>query len=173
MSPARFAVTAALCALTGLPVRAQSSASTVFVPDQPPASTARGRSAERERTPAAWGISDKQWERFQYFAESANRPLSVVIRLNNQRSRQFKDDLTELLQSIPGWDVNDQGEYTAGSLPSFDGILIQNRSAVDPGDDALLIKQALDAAGIQPTAQFDATQPMRIRIVIGAPPDSP
>ena len=149
---------------------AQSSGSTLFVPDARP-STAKGRSLERERDPRAWGISDEQWAQFQAFAEASQNRPTIVVRLNNLRARQFKDDLVELLASIPGWTVEDQGVYTAGSLPAFDGILIQNRSAVAPSPDAMLIKQALDAAGIKPPAQFDPSQPGRIRIVIGAPPD--
>jgi hypothetical protein len=150
--------------------RAQSTGSSVFVLDAPPASTVPGRSTERARDPSAWGISDAQWGLFRTFAIASNRTIKVTVRLNSLLSRQFKDDLVELLSSIPGWEVDDQGIYTAGTLASFDGILIQNRSAVQPSDDALLIKQALDAAGIKPEAAFDATDPRLMRIVIGAPP---
>ena len=97
--------------------------------------------------------------------------MKVTIRLNNLRARQFEEDLAELLISIPGWTVDDQGIYTAGTLASFDGILIQNNSAVDPSPDAQFIKDALLAAGILPEAQFDPTQPGKVRIVIGAPPE--
>jgi hypothetical protein len=154
----------------GLAALAQSSGSTVFVPNAAPPSTAKGRSPDRERNPSTWGISDDQWGLFQAFAAARPMPLKAVVRLNNLRARQFKDDLAELLASISGWEVEDQGLYTAGTLPAFDGILIQNRSAVEPSPEALLIKQALDAAGIEPKAQFDATQPGLLRILIGAPP---
>ncbi len=153
-----------------LAARAESSDGVVFMPDGPPASTAKGRSPDRERDPDAWGISDAQWAKFQAIATASQHNLRVIVRLNNLRARQFKEDLKELLQSIPGWDVDDQGTYTAGTLASFNGILIQNRGALDPSPDALLIKQALDAAGIKPEAQFDATAPDVVRIVIGAPP---
>ena len=130
-----------------------------------------GRSTDRERDPAAWGITDEQWNQFRAFALAANKPMKVTIRLNNLRARQFEEDLAELLISIPGWTVDDQGIYTAGTLASFDGILIQNNSAVDPSPDAQFIKDALLAAGILPEAQFDPTQPGKVRIVIGAPPE--
>jgi hypothetical protein len=151
--------------------RAQSSESILFVPEGPPPSTAKGRSADRERDPKAWGIGDEQWARFQDFAIATHRKLKVSIRLNNLRSRQFKEDLVELMASIPGWDIDDQGTYTAGTLPSFDGILIQNLSMFDPSPDAMFIAQALDAAGIEPTAIFDSAQPGHLRVVIGAPPE--
>ena len=154
----------------GLVALAQSSGSAVFVPDAAPPSTAKGRSPDRKRDPSAWGIGDDQWGLFQAFAATHKRPLKAIIRLNSLRARQFKDDLAELLTSIPGWEVEDQGVYTAGSLPAFDGILIQNRSAVEPSPEGLLIKQALDAAGIEPEARFDATQPVLLRILIGSPP---
>ena len=160
-----------LLALLPASARAQSSGSTVFVPDPPPPSTVKGRSRDRERDPQIWGIGDEQWVRFQAFAAARHTSLQIIVRLNNLRARQFKDDLLELLASIPGWEVDDHGIYTAGTLPAFDGILIQNRSAEQPSAGAMLIKQALDAAGIQPEAQFDPTQPGRIRIVIGAPPE--
>ena len=160
-----------LLALNPAVAGAQSSGSTLFVPSAARPSTAKGRSLERERDPRAWGISDEQWAQFQGLAEASQNRPTIVVRLNNLRARQFKDDLVELLASIPGWTVEDQGVYTAGSLPAFDGILIQNRSAVAPSPDAILLKQALDAAGIEPPAQFDPSQPGRIRIVIGAPPE--
>ncbi len=162
----------ALSGLLLLPARAwgQSADSLVFVPDGPPPSTAQGRSPDRERDPKAWGIGDEQWGRFRAFALAAQRKVEASIRLNNLRSRQFKDDLVELMTSIPGWEIDDQGVYTAGSLPSFDGVLIQTNSMFDPSPEALLIAQALDAGGIEPTAIFDATQPTHIRVVIGAPP---
>ncbi len=153
-----------------MPARAQSAVGAVFVPDTPPPSTALGRSLDRERDPKAWGITDEQWARFQAIAGARHQHLHVIVRLNNLRARQFKEDLTELLESIPGWVVDDQGVYTAGTLPSFDGILIQNSSAIDPSPDAMLVAQALDDAGIEPTAIFDSTQPGHVRIAIGAPP---
>jgi hypothetical protein len=149
---------------------AQSTGSILFAPDVPPTTTAPGRSLERERDPKAWGIDDAQWMRFQAAAKASGRQIKVIVRLNNLRARQFKEDLTELLQSIPGWEVEDQGVYTAGTLPPFDGILIQNISSIEPSADALAIKQALDAAGILPTATFDPTMPGAVRVVIGAPP---
>jgi len=151
--------------------QAESSDSIVFVPDGPPPSTAKGRSTDRERDPHAWGIGDEQWARFRDFALATHKRIKVSIRLNNLRSRQFKEDLVDLMTSIPGWDIDDQGVYTAGTLPSFDGVLIQNSSMLDPSPDALTIAQALDAAGIGPTAIFDATQPGHLRVVIGAPPE--
>jgi len=150
--------------------RAQSAESSVFVPAAPAVQTTTGRSADRVRDPSAWGISDAQWDLFRTFALARNRKASLIVRLNSLLSRQFKDDLVELLSSIPGWEVDDQGVYTAGTLPAFDGILIQNRSAIEPSADALLLKQALDAAGIKPEAAFDATEPGLVRVVIGAPP---
>ncbi len=172
MSLNRRALGLALGLLVLLPVvaRAQSTGSSVFVLGAPPASTAPGRSTERARDPAAWGISDTQWELFRAFAIGRSQKIKVVVRLNSLLSRQFKDDLVELLSSIPGWEVEDQGVYTAGTLTAFDGILIQNRSAIEPAADALLIKQALDAAGIKPEATFDPTVPRSVRVVIGAPP---
>ena len=157
--------------LMPIATRAQSSGSTVFTPDTALPSTVPGRSPNRDRDPRAWGINDAQWTLFQAAATVSHRQLKVVVRLNNLRARQFKEDLVELLASIPGWEAEDQGVYTSGTLPAFDGILIQNTSAVAPSADALSIKQALDAAGIEPTAEFDPTQPGRIRIVIGAPPE--
>ena len=153
-----------------LPARADPSGSVVFIPDAPPPSTARGRSSDRERDPRAWGITDEQWARFQAIAGARHKQMHVIVRLNNLRARQFKEDLTELFLSIPGWVVDDQGIYTAGTLPSFAGILIQNTSMVEPSFDAMAVAQALDDAGIEPTAIFDSTQPGQVRIVIGAPP---
>ena len=149
---------------------AEEPNSRLFVPDTAADDVAIGRSTDRERRPTAWGIDDKQWTLFRAYAIASQSQVKVGVRLNNLRSRQFKDDLVELLASIPGWDIDDQGVYTAGSLPPFDGILIQNRSAVDPSPEALLIKRALDAAGIEPEAQFDPTQPRTVRVAIGAPP---
>ena len=161
----------ALGAIALMPVaaRAQPSGSTVFIPDAAAPSTVPGRSPNRERNRHAWGIDDAQWTQFQAAANANHTLLRVVVRLNNLRARQFKEDLVELLASIPGWEVQDQGDYTAGTLPPFDGIVIQNRSAVEPTADAMTIKQALDAAGIKPEARFDPTQPTLMRILIGAP----
>lgn len=172
MTLVRFGLTVALLLLGICPASAyaQSSGSVVFMPDTPPPSTAIGRSADRERDPKAWGITDEQWARFQAAAGASHQRLHVIVRLNNLRARQFKEDLTELFRSIPDWEVDDHGVYTAGTLPSFDGILIQNVSLVDPSPDAMRVAQALEAAGIEPTAIFDATQPGRVRVVIGAPP---
>ena len=141
------------------------------MPDEPPPSTALGRSTDRERNAQAWGIDDEQWARFRDFAIASDKKLTASIRLNNLRARQFKEDLVELMVSIPGWDIDDQGVYTAGTLPSFDGILIQTNSMIDPSPDALLISAALEVAGIEPLAIFDATQPTHLRVVIGAPPE--
>ena len=149
---------------------AQSGGSLLFVPATNEASTVPGRSTDRERNALAWGIRDDQWLKFRDFALTAKTPLTLAVRLNNLRARQFKEDLTELLESLPGWDVNDQGTYTAGTLPPFDGILIQNVSAMDPAPDAQFLKDALDAAGILPEARFDSTQPNHLRVVIGGPP---
>lgn len=160
-----------LLALVPAVSRAEPSGSSVFIPDTPSASMAQGRSLDRMRDPRAWGIDDTEWEKFRAIAIASRKRVTVIVRLNNLRARQFKDDLVELLASIPGWEVDDQGAYTAGSLSAFDGILIQNRSAVDPADEALLIKNTLDAAGIRPAAHFDPTRPGVVRIVIGAPPD--
>ena len=154
----------------GRVTRAQSGGSLVLMPEPGAAQPAPGRSPDRPRDARAWGISDEQWRAFQSFAHPRGGPISLAIRLNNLRARQFKEDLAELLATVPGWEVEDQGTYTAGSLVMFDGILIQNRSALDPTPEAQLIKEALDAAGIGPEARFDATQPNKIRIVIGAPP---
>lgn len=163
----------ALGVLVLVPVtaRAQSSGGALFMPAHGQENAAPGRSLERLRDPAAWGIDDAQWRRFQAAARASGAQVRVVVRLNNLRARQFKADLVELLASIPGWEVEDQGDYTAGSLPPVDGILIQNISAIEPSDGALTIKRALDEAGIKPEATFDPTQPTRIRIVVGAPPD--
>ena len=124
----------ALGAIALLPVaaRGQPSGSTVFIPDAAAPSTVPGRSPNRERNPHAWGIDDAQRTLFQAAANANPTLLRVVVRLNNLRARQFKEDLVELLVSIPGWEVEDQGVYTAGTLPPFDGIVIQNRSAVEP-----------------------------------------
>ena len=150
--------------------RAQSGGSLLFVPNAPDTSAVPGRSIDRERNPLAWGIRDDQWMKFRDFALTAKAPLTLIVRLNNLRARQFKEDLTELLESIPGWDVEDQGTYTAGTLPPFEGILIQNISEIAPAPDAQFLKNALDAAGILPEARFDSTQPNHLRVVIGAPP---
>lgn len=166
----RAIMRSAMLVLATPAARAQSSGSLLFVPPTSEASAAPGRSIDRERNPLAWGIQDDQWLKFRDFALTAKAPLSLAVRLNDLRARQFKEDLTELLSSIPGWDVEDQGTYTAGTLPPFEGILIQNISEFDPAPDAMFLKNALDAAGIPPEARFDATQPKHLRVVIGAPP---
>lgn len=150
---------------------AAQTAGTVFVPDSASPHTKHRRSIDRERVPGAWGITDEQWDKFKDFAIASGKRLKVAVRLNSLRAKNFKDDLTELLSSIPGWEIEDQGTYTAGTLASFDGILIQNSSALDPTADARLMMDAFNGAGILPVPNYDATEPGRVRIAIGAPPD--
>ncbi len=153
------------------PARAQPTGSSMFVPQSDAPDAPHRRSIDRPRIPGAWGISDSQWDKFKAFAIASGQKLTVSVRLNSLRARNFKDDLTELLSSIPGWQVNDEGTYTAGTLDSFDGIMIQNSSAVDPSPQARLIMDAFKAADIKPAPFYDPSEPGRVRIVIGAPPD--
>ncbi len=115
-------------------------------------------------------ISDAQWDRFAAVITQARSPLRVSVRLNTLRSRIFKDDLVDLLSSLPDCEVDDQGTYTAGTLTAFDGILIQNASAIDPTPPARLIMTAFETAGIEPRPVFESWNAQRVRIVIGAPP---
>ena len=149
---------------------ATPSLGTVWVPDTPAPVALHKRTSDQPRPPGVWMIDDGQWDRFQAAIAASGVTLRVTVRLNTLRARVFKEDLVDLLTSLPGWTVEDQGTYTAGTLESFDGILIQNASALNPTPEAAALKAALDAAGIRPEAVYDATQPDQVRIVIGAPP---
>jgi hypothetical protein len=146
------------------------SLGSVWVPGATVTPATRRRSGDREIAPGAWGITDDQWDRFKAYAIANGLRLTVSVRLNTLRARNFKDDLVDLLSSIPGWEVDDQGTYTAGTLASFDGILIQNASALDPTPEARAVMAAFEAAAILPMPVYEAWEPGRIRIVVGAPP---
>ena len=150
--------------------RRAPSLGTVWVPGASVTPATR-RSADRQITPGAWGITDDQWDRFKAYAIANGLRLKVSVRLNTLRARNFKDDLVDLLSSIPGWEIDDQGTYTAGTLASFDGILIQNASALDPTPEARAVMAAFQAAAIVPIPVYEAWEPGRIRIVVGAPPE--
>ena len=141
-----------------------------MIPGGGPAGTKMRHSIDRVRPPDDWSIADAQWDAMEQVLKESKEKHEVSIRLNDLRGRTFKEDLVELLSSIPGWDIDDQGTYTAGTLEPFAGVLIQNRSAIDPSPGAALIMKAFDTAAVEPLPRYDATQPQKLRIVVGAPP---
>ena len=120
--------------------------------------------------PRRWGFNTQQAENFKRSLTSAGGQGTVIIRLNDNLSRTMRDQLVTLIQSVPGWNVVNQGDFTTGTLGDIHGLSIYTRDPSNPSFQARALMNALGAADISPTRIVQQWPNEDFRIAVGAPP---
>jgi len=121
--------------------------------------------------PRNWGFSPGQAEKFRLALSSSTVRGRVLIRLNDSMSRKFKDQLVQILSSVPGWEAYYQGEHP-NTLGDIRGVTIDYHD-VDPHPLAEVLIAAFASTGLMPPAGHVPVQVWKngeVRVVIGSPP---
>lgn len=126
-----------------------------------------------DQDPRRWNLSADQVVRVTNALTSSSARGRVYIRLNDPLARNFRDQVIQIIQSIPGWEAYNQGDGMIGTLGDVRGIMIDYQDGPKPPPIAQALIAAFSSAALQPPpghSSVPAWTNAEVRIVIGSPP---
>jgi hypothetical protein len=123
-----------------------------------------------QRDPRQWGLNQDQAERFRSSLEASGIAGTIYIRINDTLSRNFRNQLINLIGFVPGWSTLDQGERGQNEIH---GVIIYVRDASTPSHLGRAVIEAFKASGFSPVPMLGSLPSWTdndVRIEIGSPP---
>jgi len=120
------------------------------------------------KDPRSWGFTQEQWVTFRDSLPPSSQHFVVSTRLDDLLAKNFRNQLVALINSVPGWEARDFGDWSVNTLGAR-GIVLRVPDANQPPPEAQALLKAFLASGTQPTPVFVGGFGA-VQIVIGSPP---